>query len=59
VPRKNVKPEEILFIDNKKHWLEPAEKLGMKTIHATSSDQIIKDVKEIIKKENNLKFIKK
>jgi epoxide hydrolase-like predicted phosphatase len=53
VKKLNVKPEEILFIDNKKHWLEPAQKIGMKTIHATSSDQIIRDIKETLKKENN------
>jgi epoxide hydrolase-like predicted phosphatase len=57
VKKLGVKPEEIIFIDNKAHWLEPAKELGMKTIQATSSAQIINDIKRIIEKENNLKLL--
>lgn len=44
----NVKPEECLFVDDKEENLVPAEKLGMKTILAKNSEQIIQDVWRII-----------
>jgi epoxide hydrolase-like predicted phosphatase len=45
---------EILFIDDQPKFLEPAKKLGMKTIHAQSPQQIITDVLALLKTENNL-----
>jgi FMN phosphatase YigB (HAD superfamily) len=51
-----VKPDEILFIDDRKHWLAPADKLGMKTIHSRSTSQIIREIKQLIKQENGIKL---
>jgi putative hydrolase of the HAD superfamily len=45
----NVRPQECLFIDDKKENLLPAEKLGMKTVLAKKPDQIVKDVWGIIR----------
>lgn len=52
----NVKPEEIIFVDDKEECLTPAKKLGMKTVLAVSPKQIVADVKKIILEENNLKI---
>jgi len=45
----NATPEESLFIDDKQVFLDPAIQIGMKTILATSSDQIIRDVRTFTK----------
>jgi HAD superfamily hydrolase (TIGR01509 family) len=39
-----ISPDEILFIDDKKHMLEPAKKLGMKTIYFENASQLRKDL---------------
>lgn len=43
-----VKAEESVFIDDKKRNILTAEKLGMKTVLAESSKQIISDIKKIL-----------
>jgi len=54
VKRFKVKPEEILFIDDREHWLKPATDVGIKTIHSRSTSQIIHDIKRILLKENGV-----
>jgi epoxide hydrolase-like predicted phosphatase len=56
IKRLGVKPEEIVFIDNLEVNIKAASAAGMKTVLAKSPDQIIQDVKEVLKKENGLKF---
>lgn len=41
-------PEEILFIDDQQKFLEPAIELGMRTLLAIESTQIINDAQKII-----------
>lgn len=43
--RFGVTAEESIFIDDKQYCLDPAERMGFKTILATSPEQIIRDVK--------------
>ena len=43
-----LKPEECIFIDDQKSTLEPAGKLGMKTILFKSNKQLIKELKKNI-----------
>lgn len=38
-------PREVLFIDDQERCLEPAADLGIKTILATSTQQVVKDIK--------------
>lgn len=52
IKKLGVKPEECIFIDDKKENLSPAIKLGMKTVLANSSNQTIKDVCSIINSLN-------
>lgn len=54
IERLRVKPQEIVFIDNLSRNLTPAGKLGMHTIHAVGTRQVIADLKALLKKENNL-----
>jgi epoxide hydrolase-like predicted phosphatase len=42
-----LKSEEIVFVDDQQKCLPPAEALGMKTILATSSEQIIAELKAL------------
>ncbi|MEK6873758.1 MAG: HAD-IA family hydrolase [Nanoarchaeota archaeon] len=42
-----VKPNEIIFIDDKVYNLSPAENLGMKTILYKNNKQLIKDLKKL------------
>lgn len=49
-----VKPSEILFIDDQARYLGPAQSLGIKTLLATDQDQVVRDTKAILKKENGL-----
>ncbi|HUD05391.1 MAG TPA: HAD family phosphatase [Candidatus Saccharimonadales bacterium] len=43
-----IKPEEVVFLDDQAVCLEPAKTMGMKTILVKSSNQAIRDVKELI-----------
>lgn len=56
IERFDVEPQEILFIDNKEKFLEPAQKLGLKTLHSTSARQVHRDTIAIIQKENRIKL---
>jgi putative hydrolase of the HAD superfamily len=56
IKRLGVRPEEILFIDNLKDNIDAAQKVGMKTVLAKTSDQVIDDVKKMILKENKIKL---
>jgi len=40
-------PDEIVYLDDKKENLVPAQKLGMKTIHYTSYEELIQSLKEL------------
>ena len=53
VNKLGMKPEECLFIDDAEGNLVPAEKLGMKTVLFENPKQAVKDIQNIIKKENN------
>ncbi|HEX8763481.1 MAG TPA: HAD family phosphatase [Candidatus Saccharimonadales bacterium] len=50
----NVRPQEILFIDDQEKCTEPARALGMHVVLAMSPDQIVADVKAILKIENDI-----
>jgi len=50
----DVKPQECLFIDDKKENLLPAEKLRMKTVLAKNQKQIVEDVWAIIRSKNKI-----
>lgn len=56
VKRSRVKPEEIIFIDNRERNLVPAQAMGMKVVLAKNSDQIVSDVKQILRSENGLEL---
>jgi epoxide hydrolase-like predicted phosphatase len=43
----NAKPEEIVFVDDREKNLVPARELGMQTIFAVSSQQIIADITKL------------
>jgi epoxide hydrolase-like predicted phosphatase len=44
---KDLQPEEIVFIDDQEKCMPPAEALGMGTILATSSEQIIDELQKL------------
>jgi len=44
-----VKPEQIVFVDDQENMLFPARELGIKTILAINAEQIITDVKSLLK----------
>lgn len=50
----NLKPEEVLYIDDMEKNLPPAGKLGMYTVLAESPEQTIADTKQLIMKENGI-----
>ena len=52
IKKLGVEPEECVFIDDKEKNLVPAKSLGMKTVLAKNSGQIIKDVFSIINLPN-------
>ncbi len=56
IERAGVKPEEILFIDNLSKNTEAAERLGVKTVQAKNSKQIVRDVKRILLENNGLEL---
>jgi putative hydrolase of the HAD superfamily len=51
-----VQPDEILFIDDQEKCLPPAQKLGIHTILAESSQQIVADTKRLIKQLNGVEL---
>ena len=56
IKRLGVKPSEILFIDNLPENLVPAKKMGIHVVHAKSTSQTIRDIKQILKTQNNLEL---
>lgn len=54
IERSGVKPQEILFIDNRQENITAAKNLGIKVVLAKSPVQIITDVKKILLQENKL-----
>ena len=52
VRRLGVHPEEVLLIDDQERCLPPARQLGMHTILARSSRQIVADTRALIAREN-------
>jgi FMN phosphatase YigB (HAD superfamily) len=49
-----VEADEVLFIDDKMEYLQPAQQLGMHTILAFEPEQIVRDVTALIATENGL-----
>lgn len=50
------RPEEILFVDNIAENIKAASNLGMVTVQAKESKQVIDDIKEIITHANKLEL---
>jgi epoxide hydrolase-like predicted phosphatase len=44
IKKLNLKPEEIIFIDDEIRYILPAKKLGIKTIHFKNANQLKKDL---------------
>ena len=56
IKRLNLRPEELLFVDNRVENVAAAQELGMKVVLAKDSNQTAADVKKIILEENGLKL---
>lgn len=56
IKRIGVKPNEILFIDNLAENILAAQKEGLITIHAVGTRQVVADLKQALKKHNNIQF---
>ena len=56
IARSESNPGEIIFIDNRQENIAAAQKLGMKTVLAKNSNQVVADVKKILLDENGLKL---
>ena len=56
VKKLRLKPEEVIFVDNREENVKAAEKLGMKTVLAKNSEQIVAEVRALILRENGLKL---
>jgi epoxide hydrolase-like predicted phosphatase len=56
VKRSGVKPQEILFIDNRTQNVEAARKLGLRVILAKNAKQVVAEVKKALAAENNTKL---
>jgi epoxide hydrolase-like predicted phosphatase len=54
ITRVDAKANEVLFIDDQERFLVPARNLGMHVIQADSQEQIVRDTKALLKKENGL-----
>jgi putative hydrolase of the HAD superfamily len=54
VRKLDVRPEEVLLIDDQEQCLSPARKMGMHTILANTPQQIAADTRALIARENNL-----
>ncbi len=50
--RLGLRPEEIIFIDDQKAWLDPAGEAGMHMVLAENPEQIVADTKRIIHEQN-------
>lgn len=49
-------PEEILFIDDQVRFIGPAQQLGLQTITAVSEDQIVADIRRLLKVQNGIEL---
>lgn len=47
IKKTGLKPEEIVYTDDRKELLLPAKKLGMKTIHFRNANQLKRDLKRL------------
>jgi epoxide hydrolase-like predicted phosphatase len=54
VRKLDVKPSEIVFIDDQAKCWPPAEKIGIKVIKAKSPSQIVREVTSAVRQENKL-----
>ncbi|HSW99960.1 MAG TPA: HAD family phosphatase [Patescibacteria group bacterium] len=43
-----IQPQEVLFIDDQQRYLDPAHSLGIQTILAENSNQIIRDITKLL-----------
>ncbi|HRS23105.1 MAG TPA: HAD-IA family hydrolase, partial [Candidatus Woesebacteria bacterium] len=48
IKKLNVKPEETIFIDDTKHFIDIANSLGMKGIVYLNPDQLQKDLEKLL-----------
>lgn len=56
VRKLGVQPQEVLFIDDQQKCMPPAQALGMRIILAENAEQIVRDAKTILKRENALEL---
>lgn len=54
IKKLGVEPREIVFIDNLEGNLKPARALGIHTICARRTSQVVNDLEALLKQENNL-----
>jgi putative hydrolase of the HAD superfamily len=54
--RLGLPPHEVLLIDDQQKFLDPARTMGMRTILATSPQQIVHDTKALIEEENSIQL---
>jgi putative hydrolase of the HAD superfamily len=52
----NLPSNEVLFIDNRLENIQAAKRVGMQTVHARETRQVVSDIKTILLKENGLKL---
>ncbi len=48
--------DEVVFIDDQERFLKPARRRGIHVIQAVSPEQVISDVKKILKQQNGLEL---
>jgi putative hydrolase of the HAD superfamily len=48
VRRLKVKPRECIFVDDRKEFLKPARRLGIRTVLARNPRQVIHDIRKIL-----------
>lgn len=51
-----VEPSEIIYVDDQEKNIPPAQSLGMSAILVSGANQIVSDIKYIIKTENNIEL---
>jgi HAD superfamily hydrolase (TIGR01549 family) len=49
-----VPPDQIIFVDDKQEYLDPAAAMGMKTVLAKEGGQIARDTAAIVERENGI-----
>lgn len=54
--RLGVKPEESIFVDDIKEYVEKAGKIGINSILFSNTGQVIKDISKIIREKNKILF---